>query len=398
MLSHFNAADQESAKMKFFRQNQKRVEIEEAAAPPWWRVIMLARQARALLRAPGALRGGPGRPVARRFLASASSVDAERWRRPEGLDCVERRGATEAASRVFRGVVGGDGVPWIASRPQPSVRVLRALSSRARPRDPYELLGVAKGLTDREYKVAYLKQAKVWHPDLRPNDPEATRKFQELSAAYEQIKDSGARAAFDRSGPGNASGFGGGYGQHQGPFDPKQSAREAAATWAEAFDDAGALVQAGKVWWEDERAELDDDAHDFAMAISERRLGDAWVVAQKRSGLIVGVALPLLVVLRWPGAALAVLRGVAPLVTVVLGGVARVLVQNPRLLPVFTGLIRQFGGRYWTAAVQRARRTLRDKEKRDRARAAKDEDRRRAYAEEQYRRRQEAHARRKDGR
>ena len=337
--------------------------------------MLLARAARARLPAAAALARRaptPQRVLARpqlltapqRFVACGGVLDVERLRRPPH--------ATHAA------------LP------------LRLFSSRAA--DAYATLGVARGLADKDYKVAYLKQAKVWHPDLRPNDPEATRKFQELSAAYEQIKDGGARAAFDRSGTGSASGFGGGYGQHQGPFDPQQSAREAAATWAEAFDDAGALVQAGKVWWEDERAELDDDAHDFAMAISERRLGDAWVVAQKRSGLIVGVALPLLVVLRWPGAALAVLRGVAPLVTVVLGGVARVLVQNPRLLPVFTGLIRQFGGRYWTAAVQRARRTLRDKEKRDRARAAKDEDRRRAYAEEQYRRRQEAHARRKDGR
>ena len=105
-------------------------------------------------------------------------------------------------------------------------------------------------------------------------------------------------------------------------------------------------------------AALDDDAHDFAMAASERRLGDAWVIAQRRSGLIVGVAVPLVILLRWPGAALAVIRGAAPLVTAALGVAARLFVQNPRLVPVFTGLIRQFGGRYWTAAVNRARAKL----------------------------------------
>ena len=81
-----------------------------------------------------------------------------------------------------------------ALRPPPPV-VARYLATRAP--DAYAVLGVARGMTDRDYKVAYLRKAKEWHPDLRPNDPTATKKFQELSAAYDEIKDSGARAAYD---------------------------------------------------------------------------------------------------------------------------------------------------------------------------------------------------------
>ena len=69
--------------------------------------------------------------------------------------------------------------------------------------------------------------------------------------------------------------------------------------------------------------------------------------------------------------------------------------QNPRLVPVFTGLIRQFGGRYWTAAVNRARAKLRERDARKGRDAAwkadqdrrRDEARRRAYARDQHDRR-----------
>ena len=330
--------------------------------------MLLARAARARLPAAAALARRaptPQRVLARppllaapqRFVACGGVLDVERLRRPPH--------ATHAA-----------------------LLPLRLFSSRAA--DAYATLGVARGLADKDYKVAYLKQAKVWHPDLRPGDPEATRKFQELSAAYEQIKDQRLRAAYDARRT-----WGGGGERASGPFDANRSAQEAAATWAEAYDDAGALFEAGRAWWSDECAALDDDAHDFAMAASERRLGDAWVIAQRRSGLIVGVAVPLVILLRWPGAALAVIRGAAPLVTAALGVAARLFVQNPRLVPVFTGLIRQFGGRYWTTAVNRARAKLRERDARKGRDAAwkadqdrrRDEARRRAHAQDQHNRR-----------
>ena len=182
-------------------------------------------------------------------------------------------------------------------RPPPPV-VARYLATRAP--DAYAVLGVARGLTDRDYKVAYLRKAKEWHPDLRPNDPTATKKFQELSAAYDEIKDSGARAAYDARA--RFQDTDPGYGRpHQ--QSAQQSAAQAAATWAEAWADAGALLEAAQAWWEEEYAALDEDVEEFSAAVTHRRLGDALDVVKRRSGLIVSVVVPALVLLRWPGAA-----------------------------------------------------------------------------------------------
>jgi len=42
----------------------------------------------------------------------------------------------------------------------------------------YVVLGVERGLSDREYKVAYIKIAKTSHPDMNPGDEDATARFQ----------------------------------------------------------------------------------------------------------------------------------------------------------------------------------------------------------------------------
>ena len=54
--------------------------------------------------------------------------------------------------------------------------------------DPYKVLGVSPDASDEEIKRAYRALAKKYHPDLNPGDEEATRKMQEINAAYEQIK------------------------------------------------------------------------------------------------------------------------------------------------------------------------------------------------------------------
>ncbi|KAJ1495571.1 DnaJ domain-containing protein, partial [Baffinella frigidus] len=63
--------------------------------------------------------------------------------------------------------------------------------------DAYTVLGVARGLSDREYKVAYLKLAKTCHPDMNPGDKDATARFQAVSASYEKVKDAAARARYE---------------------------------------------------------------------------------------------------------------------------------------------------------------------------------------------------------
>ena len=53
--------------------------------------------------------------------------------------------------------------------------------------DPYAVLGVSRNATQDEIKSAYRKKAKLYHPDLHPNDPVAAQKFKELSEAYQLI-------------------------------------------------------------------------------------------------------------------------------------------------------------------------------------------------------------------
>ncbi|WP_306224019.1 DnaJ C-terminal domain-containing protein [Bosea beijingensis] len=65
-------------------------------------------------------------------------------------------------------------------------------------RDPYQVLGVARGASDAELKKAFRKRAKELHPDRNRDDPKAQDKFSELNAAYEIVGDETRRKQFDR--------------------------------------------------------------------------------------------------------------------------------------------------------------------------------------------------------
>lgn len=55
------------------------------------------------------------------------------------------------------------------------------------PPDPHALLGVAPGASQAELRLAYRLRVRDVHPDVRPDDPEASRRFRELRAAYELL-------------------------------------------------------------------------------------------------------------------------------------------------------------------------------------------------------------------
>lgn len=85
----------------------------------------------------------------------------------------------------------------------------------ATKRDYYDILGVSKGATADEIKKAYRKLAMEHHPDRHGGDD---AQFKEIGEAYETLKDSQKRAAYDQFGHAGAQGnpFGGATGAQGG--------------------------------------------------------------------------------------------------------------------------------------------------------------------------------------
>ena len=76
----------------------------------------------------------------------------------------------------------------------------RVLMAGTRPRDPYEVLGVARDADETEIKKAFRRLARELHPDVNRHDPDAEEKFKEAAEAYEILSDAERRATFDRYG------------------------------------------------------------------------------------------------------------------------------------------------------------------------------------------------------
>ncbi|HEY1834016.1 MAG TPA: DnaJ domain-containing protein, partial [Solirubrobacteraceae bacterium] len=62
------------------------------------------------------------------------------------------------------------------------------------PRDPYEVLGIARDAGEQEVKKAFRQQARELHPDVNAHDPSAEEKFKEAAEAYEILSDPERRA------------------------------------------------------------------------------------------------------------------------------------------------------------------------------------------------------------
>jgi DnaJ-class molecular chaperone len=54
--------------------------------------------------------------------------------------------------------------------------------------DPYSVLGLHRGASDDEVKNTFRTLAKTCHPDLHPDDPYAEKRFKEINAAYDAIR------------------------------------------------------------------------------------------------------------------------------------------------------------------------------------------------------------------
>ena len=62
----------------------------------------------------------------------------------------------------------------------------------------YRVLGVTSQADDAEIKVAFRRLAKAFHPDVNPGDIRAEQRFQEINHAYATLRNSSARAVYDR--------------------------------------------------------------------------------------------------------------------------------------------------------------------------------------------------------
>ena len=64
--------------------------------------------------------------------------------------------------------------------------------------DLYQRLGVQRGASDAEIKKAYRSLAKQLHPDRNQDNPQAAKRFGEITHAYDLLSDKDKRARYDR--------------------------------------------------------------------------------------------------------------------------------------------------------------------------------------------------------
>ena len=86
--------------------------------------------------------------------------------------------------------------------------------------DLYQRLGLKRGASEAEIKKAYRSLAKQLHPDRNKDNPDAARRFSEVTRAYDLLSDKDKRAQYDRGEideEGNPKmPFGGGFGGRPG--------------------------------------------------------------------------------------------------------------------------------------------------------------------------------------
>lgn len=66
--------------------------------------------------------------------------------------------------------------------------------------DYYKIMGIPKDTPQKDIRAAYKKRARLFHPDLHPEDPKAKIKFQMLNEANEVLSDPEKRAKYDKYG------------------------------------------------------------------------------------------------------------------------------------------------------------------------------------------------------
>src|SRR5437764_14262849 len=64
--------------------------------------------------------------------------------------------------------------------------------------DLYQRLGLKRGASEADIKKAYRSLAKQLHPDRNKDNPDASKRFGEVTHAYDLLSDKDKRARYDR--------------------------------------------------------------------------------------------------------------------------------------------------------------------------------------------------------
>lgn len=181
-------------------------------------------------------------------------------------------------------------------------------------KSPYELLNVDRHATAKEIKIAYFREAKKYHPDLNPTDPEAKEKFQAIAAAYELLSDAKRRATYDATGStgqqasyGGQPGGNGGGGQHyygQQADYGGYSQQHAEDIFRSVQGDVDVIKEALGLL----REEWRDEFNLMVDAMQRGDWGQVWEIAKEHRLLISAVVVPTILFLRYPPAVFAVMR------------------------------------------------------------------------------------------
>ncbi|MEO8454330.1 MAG: J domain-containing protein [Sphingomicrobium sp.] len=112
--------------------------------------------------------------------------------------------------------------------------------------DLYQRLGVKRGASEAEIKKAYRSLAKQLHPDRNKDNPNAAKRFGEITQAYDLLSDKDKRARYDRGEideDGNPKmPFGSGFGGYsRGAGGPRAGAGEGFENFNFGGADAGDL-------------------------------------------------------------------------------------------------------------------------------------------------------------
>jgi DnaJ-class molecular chaperone len=96
--------------------------------------------------------------------------------------------------------------------------------------DLYQRLGLKRGASEAEIKKAYRSLAKQLHPDRNKDNPNAAKRFGEVTSAYDLLSDKDKRARYDRGEideEGNPKmPFGGGFGGYSAGAGPQPGGQQ----------------------------------------------------------------------------------------------------------------------------------------------------------------------------